>query len=150
PPVPLNDASRSALGWTGLPANMRPDFRPGISLFSLGFADVFQGRAGDALVPPHMREGSASLWLHRDLAGVLAGDGDLGGRGACNQACVVRERHEAEAHADHARRVDPGGVVDAGELAALAGGLDQLLVDLENLRLLAVEHRLHAEREAEI
>ena len=40
-PVPLNDASRSALGWTGLRGSMRPDSGAGISFLFAMFARVF-------------------------------------------------------------------------------------------------------------
>ena len=85
-----------------------------------------------------------------DIPGVLARDGDLCARRACHQSAIVEDGDEAEPRGDHARRIGAGRVVDSGEPSVPAGRRDELLVDRNDVRLLAIEHRLQAEREAEI
>src|SRR5918995_898060 len=82
----------------------------------------------------------------RFLAGLCHGST----RSHCHQARIVGDGHEMEAHADRPRGVACRAVVDAGEQAALLGGGDELLVDFQDLRLLAVELGHQAERQAEI
>src|ERR1700722_180312 len=67
-----------------------------------------------------------------------------------HQAALVRDRHELEAHVDGAYRAFGAGAVDAGMEAALAAFLHDLLVDLEDLRLVAVELWHQAIGEAEV
>src|ERR1700745_3687801 len=56
-----------------------------------------------------------------------------------HQSALVRQRHELEAHVDRPHRALGAGAVDAGIEAALAAFFHDLLVDLEDLRLVAVE-----------
>src|SRR5215216_2133244 len=67
-----------------------------------------------------------------------------------HQAALVRQRHQLEAHVDGAHRAVGAGAVDAGIEAALAALLDDLLIDLENFGLVAVELRHQAVGEAEV
>jgi len=50
--VPLNDASRSALGWTGLRVYLGPNSRAGISTFFAGGAGIAAGIARGLLLFP--------------------------------------------------------------------------------------------------
>src|SRR4029450_3664306 len=85
-----------------------------------------------------------------DGARFLAGLRDGGARGHGHQAGVVGDGDEVEAHADRPGGVARRSIVDAGEQTALPGGGSELLIDLQDLRLLAVELRHQAERQAEI
>src|SRR3979411_2794387 len=67
-----------------------------------------------------------------------------------HQAALVRQRHELEAHVDRAHRALGARAVDAGVKAALAAFLDDLLVDLEDFRLVAIELRHQAVGKAEV
>src|SRR5882757_4033535 len=85
-----------------------------------------------------------------DRARFLAG---LGDRGACrhgHQATVVGDGDEAEALADHLGGVARRAVMDAGELVALLDGGQKLVVDRQDLRLIAIELGHQAERQAEV
>src|SRR5579863_1705333 len=86
----------------------------------------------------------------RDVACCLARCRYRVARRAGHQATVVRDGNEAESHADHARGVGSGAVMQAGELAVLLAACQQLLVDAEDQRLLAIEHRDEAERKAQV
>src|ERR1700737_447944 len=66
---------------------------------------------------------------------------DLHFRVGRHQAALVRQGHELEAHIDRAHRAVGAAAMDAGIEAALAAFPHDLLVDLEDLRLLAVELR---------
>ena len=101
--------------------------------------------SADAAVRP-----VASPTLRRDVARRLAGRRHRLARRPRHQAAVVGDGDEAEAHADHPRGIGGGAVVDAGELAVLLARRQQLLVDAEDQRLLAVEDRDQAEREAHV
>src|ERR1035437_6943241 len=80
----------------------------------------------------------------------LARNGDLFARCLCHQHAVIEDGNQAEPHADHARRIGTGGIMNASKLSTLGGGSHQLLVDTEDLRLFTIEHRLEAERKAEV
>src|SRR5450756_1171 len=67
-----------------------------------------------------------------------------------HQPALVRQGHELEAHVDGAHGALRAAAMDAGIEAALAAFLDDLLVDLEDLRLVAIELRHQAVGEAEI
>src|SRR5207249_37007 len=67
-----------------------------------------------------------------------------------HQPDFVRQRHELEAHVDGAYRTLSAGAVDARIEAALAALLDDLLVDLQDFRLVAVKLRHQAIGEAEV
>src|SRR3954451_20284101 len=85
------------------------------------------------------------------LAGrFLAGLVDLHLGVGLHQAALVRQRHELEAHVDRAHRAVRARTVDPRMQTALAALLDDLLVDLEDFRLVAIELRHQAVGEAEI
>src|SRR5882724_10910034 len=86
----------------------------------------------------------------RLAAGILAGLGDLHPGIGHHQSAFVGQRHELEAHVDRPHRAIGAAAVDAGMKAALAALLDDLLIDLENFRLVAVELRHQSIGEAEI
>src|SRR6185503_1766377 len=67
-----------------------------------------------------------------------------------HQPALVRQRHQLEAHVDRSHRALGAGAVDAGMKAALAALLDDLLIDLEDFRFVAVELRHQAVGEAEV
>src|SRR6185295_3517271 len=67
-----------------------------------------------------------------------------------HQPDFVRQRHQLEAHIDGAYRAFGAGAVDTGVEAALAAFLDDLLIDLQDFRLVAVELRHQAIGEAEV
>ena len=100
--------------------------------------------------PAGWRWRTARRYFVSHLARFLAGLGDGGAGGHGHQAAVVGDGDEAEALADHLGGIARRAVVDAGELAALLGGGQQLVVDRQNLRLLAVELGHQAERQAEV
>src|SRR5690348_9473020 len=66
------------------------------------------------------------------------------------EAAVISDRYQAKARADHSRGVNRTGAVDPSIEAALVRLPDEALVDFQHLRLLAVEPRHQAQREAEI
>src|SRR4029079_15522988 len=86
----------------------------------------------------------------RLAGGILAGLIHLHLGVGHHQAALVRQRHQLEAHIDRAHRAFGARAVDAGMEAALAAFLDDLLVDREELRLVAIELRHQAVGEAEI
>src|SRR3984957_8837289 len=86
----------------------------------------------------------------RLAAAFLAGLVDLHFGVGRHQAALVRQGHELESHVDRPHRAVGAGAVDAGIEAALAAFLDDLLVDLENFRLVAVEFRHQPIGEAEV
>src|SRR6266481_8364424 len=88
--------------------------------------------------------------LSRLAAGILAGLRDLHLGVGHHQAALVRQRDELEAHIDRAHRALGAGAVDARMQAALAALFYDLLIDLENFRLVAVEFWHQAIGEAEI
>src|SRR5882672_4875326 len=67
-----------------------------------------------------------------------------------HQSAFVRQRHELEAHVDRAHRAIRAAAVNAGIEAALAALLYDLLIDLEDFRLVAVEFWHQPVGEAEI
>ena len=67
-----------------------------------------------------------------------------------HQPALVRQRLELETHVDGAHRALGARAVDARMQAALAALLDDLLIDLENFRLVAVELWDQALGESEI
>src|SRR5229473_8615465 len=86
----------------------------------------------------------------RFAARFLAGLRDLHLGVGHHQSALVGQRHELEAHIDRAQRAVGAAAVDAGIEPALAALLHDLLVNLENLRLVAVEFWDQAIGEAEI
>src|SRR6185436_6403529 len=85
-----------------------------------------------------------------DGARFLAGLGDGGAGSHGHQAGIVGDGHELEALADDLGGIARRGVMDAGELAALLHRGDELVVDRQHLRLVAVELGHQAERQAEV
>src|SRR3954469_1607927 len=75
-------------------------------------------------------------------AGVLAGLVHLHLGVGHHQPALVRQGDELEAHVDGAHGAIGAGAVDARVEATLAAFLDDLLVDLEDLRLGPIELRL--------
>src|SRR2546429_4945288 len=67
-----------------------------------------------------------------------------------HQPDFVRQRHDLEAHVDGAYGTFGAGAVDAGIEAALAALFDDLLVDLQDFRLVAVKLRHQAIGEAQV
>src|ERR1700750_297291 len=67
-----------------------------------------------------------------------------------HQANLVGERHQLEAHVDGACRAFGAAAMDAGVEAALAAFADDLLIDLQDLRLVAIKLRHQAIGEAEV
>src|ERR1700738_1887181 len=88
--------------------------------------------------------------LSRLAGGILAGLRHLHLGVGRHQSAFVRQGHELEAHVDRARRALGAAAVDAGIEAALAAFLDDLLIDLEDFRLVAIELRHQPIGEAEI
>src|SRR5712671_1159844 len=82
--------------------------------------------------------------------GLLAGLVHLHPRVGHHQPAFVRQRHEFEAHVDRAHRAVRAAAVNAGIEPALAALFDDLLIDLENFRLVAVELWHQPVGEAEI
>src|ERR1700733_1714912 len=81
----------------------------------------------------------------RDFARGLTGCCDRLARRACHQAAVIGDGDEAVAHADHPCGVGGCGVMDAGEFAVPLAGRQQLFVDPQDQRLLAIQRRNQAE-----
>src|SRR6266481_8474404 len=77
--------------------------------------------------------------LSRLAAGILAGLVHLHLGVFHHQSAFVRQRHELEAHIDRAHRALGAAAVNAGIETALAALLHDLLIDLEDFRLAAVE-----------
>src|SRR6266481_9242065 len=77
--------------------------------------------------------------LSRLAAGILAGLRDLHLGVGHHQSAFVRQRHELEAHIDRAHRALGAAAVNAGIEAALAALPHDLLINLQDFRLLAVE-----------
>src|ERR1700682_2586242 len=75
----------------------------------------------------------------RLAAGILAGLPDLHPGIGRHQSAFIRQRHELEAHVDRAHRALGAAAVDARIQAALAALLHDLLIDLQDFRLLAIE-----------
>src|SRR5665213_4025330 len=72
-------------------------------------------------------------------AGLLAGLRDLHLGVGHHQSAFIGQRHQLETHVDGAHRAVGAAAMDAGMEAALAALLDDLLVDLEDLRLVTIE-----------
>src|ERR1700677_2545948 len=87
------------------------------------------------------RPGQMSLSLvSLRLAGrFLAGLRDLHLGVGRHQSAVVEQGHELEAHVDRAHRAVGAAAVNAGIKATLAAFPDDLLVNLEDLRLVTIE-----------
>src|SRR4051812_48606170 len=83
-------------------------------------------------------------------AGFLARLADLHLGIGHHQADLVRERHQLEAHIDGAHRAFGAAAMNAGIETALAALADDLLIDLQDLRLVAIELRHQTIGEAEI
>src|SRR6202012_2212197 len=105
---------------------------------------------GPNLGSPRDRRGEREDEALRLAAGILAGLVHLHLGVGHHQPAFVRQRHELEAHVDGAHRAFGTRAMDAGIEVALAALLDDLLVDLEDLRLIAVELRHQAIGEAEV
>src|SRR5450631_876554 len=88
--------------------------------------------------------------LLRFAARILAGLRDLHLGVGHHQTALVGQGHELEAHVDRAQRAVGAAAMDAGMEPALAALLHDLLVNLENLRLVAIEFWHQAVGEAEI
>src|SRR5258705_1711025 len=105
-----------------------------------------------------LRDGLSGLLSMRALytdrsslaAGILAGLAYLHLGVGHHQPALVRQRHELEAHVDRAHRAVGAAAMDAGIEAALAAFLHDLLIDLQDLRLVAVELRHQPVGKAEI
>src|SRR3984893_10731579 len=85
-----------------------------------------------------------------DRARFLAGLSDRGARRHGHEPRVVGDGDETEALADHLGGVARRAVVDAGEQVAFLDGGQKLVVDRQDLGLVAVELRHQAERQAEV
>src|SRR6478752_5192658 len=85
------------------------------------------------------RKSGAREKKSRLAAGVLAGLRDLHLSVGHHQSAFVRQRYELEAHIDRAHRALGAATVNAGIETALSALLHDLLVDLEDFRLAAVE-----------
>src|SRR6266496_1922723 len=72
-------------------------------------------------------------------AGILAGLRDLQLGVGHHQSAFVRQRYELEAHIDRTHRALGAAAVNAGIETALAALLHDLLIDLQDFRLVAVE-----------
>src|SRR5579859_3266477 len=83
-------------------------------------------------------------------AGFLAGLCDGGARGSRHQAGIVHDGDEAEAHADRARGIGRAAAVNAGVDLALVALLENLVVQRQDFRLVAVEPRRQTIGETEI
>src|SRR5689334_12670213 len=86
----------------------------------------------------------------RFAAGILPGFADPVLRARRHDAAVVEQRHQLEAETDVLRRALRPRAMDAGVQLALVAFLDDLLIDLQDLRLFAVELRLEPVGEAEV
>src|SRR4051812_20563671 len=86
----------------------------------------------------------------RLTAGILAGLRHLRPRVGRHHPDIIEQRHELESHIDGAGRTCRTTAVNARIEAALAAFLDDLFVDLENFRFIAVELRHQTVGEAEV
>src|SRR5436305_5366382 len=75
---------------------------------------------------------------------------DLHPRIGRHQPAFVGQRHQLEAHVDCARGTFSAAAMDARVEPALAAFLDDLLINLEDFRLVAIELGYEAIGEAEI
>src|SRR3954451_5965881 len=86
----------------------------------------------------------------RLAAGLFPGLRNLHAGIDLHQPDLVRQRHELEAHVDGADGAFGAAAMDTGIEAALAAFLHDLLIDLEDLRLVAVELRHETIGETEV
>src|SRR6185503_4283359 len=106
--------------------------------------------ASGELIDPLLATPYSRLRFLRLAGRVLAGLVHLHLGVGRHQPDFVRQRHQLEAHVDGPNRAIGTGAVDAGIEAALAAFLDDLLIDLEDFGLVAVELRHQAVGEAEV
>src|SRR6476469_418177 len=86
----------------------------------------------------------------RLAAGILPGLPHLHLGVGHHQPALVRQGHELEAHVDRSHRAVGAAAMDTGIEPTLAALFHDLLVDLQDLRLVAVELRYQAVGETEV